>query len=73
MELWKKPEVKLVTTWEATGDLPASHWSNLRKLLRQSRVTIAAEMPMVPKLGRYQTLRVCVRRYLPTYPEPSLG
>lgn len=41
--VWKMPNVNLVATWEATGDLPPRHWSNLRKLLRQPRSTLTKE------------------------------
>lgn len=43
-ELWKKPELKLAEMWKGTGSLPDNYWSNLRKILRQPRVTLAAEI-----------------------------
>ena len=36
--------MKLVETWEQNGTLPDSHWSNLRKILRYPRVTLALEI-----------------------------
>jgi len=43
-QLWKHPSVKLAETWEATGTLPDSLWSKLRRLLRYPRVTLKLEI-----------------------------
>ena len=57
-ELWKKPELRIADLWAESKMLPEKYWSNFRRMLRQNRATMTAEIERRVAMGRRKAANV---------------